>query len=492
VRPHIGRADGVAIIALAIMAAYFGLLSYAVGNWSYDSWMVIVLVPILVGVGSAIIIAINRRDEHPMAALMISAMVLKLGASFIRYYVAFALYDSADANRYDLAGARIADEFHRGNLDIVDMVTIRLGTPSISDITGIIYSIMGPSRIGGFLVYSWIGFFGLLLFHRALRTGFPEADPRRYALLVFFLPSLLFWPSSIGKESVMMFSLGLASLGVARVLERERYGWIPLALGLGLSFIVRPHVCVVVLGSLAVAIAFRRTRGRAPVFGPAGRVVLVCILVAGMAFTLGRAVDRILPESATEGVDAVGELLERAEDGTDEAGSEIESLVPTSPIDYPYAAFSVLFRPTLLEASSLGNLIAALETTFLLVLCAMSLRRLRHLVTVMFSRPYVLFCVIYTGVFTLAWSSFANLGALARQRVQMWPFFLVLLAIPVTLPTRRDRRAAKLAALDDAVYRPVPVGRRPEALVPAGSATSDVPATTGMPAMPRVSTPRPW
>ena len=59
----------------------------------------------------------------------------------------------------------------------------------------------------------------------------------------------------------------------------------------------------------------------------------------------------------------------------------------------------------------------------------------------MFRRPYVLMCVVYTGIFTFAWSSFANLGALSRQRVQVWPFVLLLLAVPAVL-VRPGRGAA--------------------------------------------------
>ncbi len=87
---------------------------------------------------------------------------------------------------------------------------------------------------------------------------------------------------------------------------------------------------------------------------------------------------------------------------------------------------SVLFRPTILEADSAGNVVAAVETTLVLALCVVSWKRLRNLPTMAFRRPYVLFCLVYTGIFAFAWSSFSNLGALARQRVQVWPFVLVL------------------------------------------------------------------
>ena len=154
---------------------------------------------------------------------------MKLAASFVRYFVAFSLYGSGDASAYDSAGTEIAESFHRGELSLTDLLALRQGTRFIDDLTGLIYALTGPSRLGGFLVYSFIGFWGLFLFHRAARIGLPEGSQRRYALLVFFLPSLVFWPSSIGKEAVMMLSLGICAYGAARILERQGWGWICLA-----------------------------------------------------------------------------------------------------------------------------------------------------------------------------------------------------------------------------------------------------------------------
>ena len=69
----------------------------------------------------------------------------------------------------------------------------------------------------------------------------------------------------------------------------------------------------------------------------------------------------------------------------------------------------------------------------------MSWKRLRNVPAIAFRRPYVLFCIVYTGIFAFAWSSFANLGALARQRVQVWPFVLLLLAAAARCSRRVGR-----------------------------------------------------
>ena len=195
---------------------------------------------------------------------------------------------------------------------------------------------------------------------------------------------------------------------------------------------VRPHVAVVALAALVIAVMFRRHPGRTPVFGPVGRVITVALLVAALAFVLGRAVDRLLPfQSDTTGVDAIGEVLDRAETGTEDGGSLIDRPSPNNPLEYPSAVFSVLFRPTLLEADSAGDIVAAMETTLILAFFVIGWKRVRAAFRAAFSQPYILFCIVYTAIFTFAWSAFANLGALARQRVQVWPFVLILIAVPV-------------------------------------------------------------
>jgi hypothetical protein len=45
-------------------------------------------------------------------------------------------------------------------------------------------------------------------------------------------------------------------------------------------------------------------------------------------------------------------------------------------------------------------------------------------------QPYVAFALMYTGIFVVAFSGFANFGLLARERVQMFPLALVALAVP--------------------------------------------------------------
>lgn len=451
IRPD--RATVAAAVGLVAVGGYLALLAYAMGRWPYDQWMLLILVPLLLAIGALIIWRVTRHDEVALTRLIIAALVTKMVASYVRYVVIFEVYRSGDAYRYDSAGAEIANAFHRGELPISQLIPSETSTPFLEQVTGLFYTFMGPTRLGGFVLFSWIAFWGLFLFYRAALIGLPEMNVRRYALLVFFLPSLLFWPSSLGKESLILFGLGLSAYGSARILERRAWGWLPAALGLGLTYMIRPHVAAVVLASFSLAFLMRRRGKRPPVFGPVARLVVVGALVVATSVVLGQAVDRFLPQQSVEtsttvaqqgspvpGEPGIGDLFDRAASGTDEGGSSIDGVLPTSPLDYPYAAFTVLFRPTLAEVTSPTALFAALETTALVVLFILSWRRLKNIPALAIRRPYLLMSIAYVGVFTFAWSSFANLGALARQRVQMLPFLLLLLAVPLVIDERNKRR----------------------------------------------------
>ena len=111
-------------------------------------------------------------------------------------------------------------------------------------------------------------------------TALPDADHRRYALLIFLWPTMLFWPSSIGKDCWMVFTLGIGALGAARVLMRRPGGYTLLVVGTLLGSLVRPHVALLELVAFGLAFLIgrqpdRRRRGHAEL-GRKGRGSRLC------------------------------------------------------------------------------------------------------------------------------------------------------------------------------------------------------------------------
>lgn len=450
----VGGRSALVPVVLVTIAAYITGVMWAMEHSYYNVWGGLLVAPLLVAISAPLITRAAAREQDPrLARLIIFALVLKLAASMARYHVAFDVYDGvADAGVYHIWGEMIAVELKQFHFAI-DLGKQFVGTGFTRLLTGIVYVFIGPTRIGGFLVFSWFGFWGLYLFYRAFAIALPEGDSYRYAKLVLLLPSLLFWPSGIGKEAWMTLTLGVAAYGAARVYVRRRGGYPLLALGLGGTAISRPHITLILIASVVLAYVLRPRPDNAtvltPVYKAAGLVamaVLLFLVVAQAERFLG--VDSFNQESVGQAIEGTSEL-------TNEGGSTFQAKGVHSPLDMPMALMTVLFRPFPMEAHNPQALGAALEGTFLLLLICKAWRRFATLPRLLRRRPYIVFALTYLLLFVFAFSNFNNFGILTRQRVQVFPFMLVLLALP--LPEKL--RTADIARSYPPRRELVPLGR---------------------------------
>lgn len=266
---------------------YLVALAVAMSTLSFDVWGGLVVAPVLTVVTVPVLQRIARADPDPaIGRLLLAALAVKLAGTLLRYAVTFEVYSSgADAVGYHGAGVRLAAAFWRGSFaETAEAELPELtGTPFVRLVTTVIYVVIGPTQLGGFMVFSWLSFWGMLWFYRAAVVAFPGADHRRYAVLLFFLPAMVYWPSSIGKEAWMLFTMGLASYGVALVLRHEPLGYTAATLGLLGTAMVRPHVTALIFLSLFVAYLLRRRSWRDSALGPVGKAVGVprCWRAAG-------------------------------------------------------------------------------------------------------------------------------------------------------------------------------------------------------------------
>jgi hypothetical protein len=337
----------------------------------------------------------------------------------------------ADASLYDEEGRKLARDFWSGDFSPGFGADGRLTSIEFMEVlTGIVYFVIGPSKLGGFLVYSWLGFWGLFLFYRAYTIAVPQGRSLGYGRLLFFLPSLLFWPSSIGKEAWMMFALGIAALGGAHILSGKVTRGVPwVALGLWLAAFARPHVAGLMAVGMAGGYLFRRPREELGQLAPVIKGIGV-VIVGIVALVAVVKADEFLQDQGIDTAGGVTSTLYQVSAQTGRGGSSYVPSILESPARAPIAVATVLFRPFVFEAHNAASMFAALENTFLL---ALALARFRWALAALRSirrQPYVAFAILYSGLFVLAFSSFANFGLLARERVQLFPLYLVLLTIP--------------------------------------------------------------
>ena len=288
-------------------------------------------------------------------------------------------------------------------------------------------------------------------------------DPRPYRLLLFLFPTNWFWPSSIGKDALMMAALGLACLGVAHLLAGNVRGLAPFAIGAWAAAVIRPHLTLILAVAFGLAMVVRlvqrRTMHDAREVGMMKRlgglaVVVLCVMLVLPSVESKLKLQSISPDAA-EG--ARSEINRR----TSQGGTEYDGYDASTPQGFVLGALTVLFRPLPTDARDVPTLLAAMEMCVLLYVIWRHRQRLVRNLMASFRVPYLAFCVGFVICFCYAFSAIYNLGIISRQRAQVLPILLVLVAAAVPdrgaalsggrtvrarEPSRRDRRRDPLSS----------------------------------------------
>jgi hypothetical protein len=362
-------------------------------------------------------------DAAWLTKWVILGFVAKIIGSYARHYMVY-FYGSGDSLAYYTAGTDLAMKWRSGTVPPLSG-SGSLGTQVVEAFTGGLFAIFTPDLLGGFVMFSMLSFLGQLGFYAAFRRWAQPHQLKPYALLVLFFPTYAFWPSSIGKDALVILCLGSAAYFISRLLESFELRWIlPLALALTGLGLIRIHVAALVALALVGALLVSKLRigsgfvakGRKflTFFGAAAAVVLAVTLIPDIVgLELGDLED--LTPFTTE-------ITRRtSEDGTVAAGNPVRAIA-----DVPAAIALVLFRPFIFEASELQHYLAAAETTLILLLFVWKLPTMIRNWREWRKNAYLVFCTLYTLAFAVAFSVVRNLGIIARQRGQVLAFFLAV------------------------------------------------------------------
>lgn len=413
---------GVLIGAAVALAFHLAILTD-----SYNLWGAFLVIPAVLLLNLALIYSVVPRAKQPrLSRLLELALAVRMAGALARYAVAYVFYDGqADAERYNLYAAHQYTLWRDGA--IVWDVAGKQGTQWMEVITTAVYTVIGPSPLAGFLIFASFSFWGSYLIYRAFVIAVPQGHHRRFALLVFFLPSLTFWASSIGKEACLMLFVGVTAYGAARFFTSRSWGMALVALGAASTALIRPHLAVLIVAALVVAQLLRPARTQA-----GGRVMKVAA-----ALTLGAGAWVLTTQSANFlGIDdlsfqAVADSVVDAGESASAGGSAFTPTPLSSPFGVPMAFVTMLFRPFVFETRNPAMLVQGLEALLVLLLFIRTRPRIRPLLHLLRTNPFVLFCGVYVINFTIAFAGFGNFGILARQRVLMLPFLLVFLSLPI-------------------------------------------------------------
>jgi len=444
----------VAVLLGFLSLVYLVGLAVALVSFDYNVWGGMIVATILAIFSWTLIIRFTRFDTDPtIRRFLLAAVTVKQIGTLVRYWVVVEV-TGGDALAYHKAGVAIAPFIRAqdfGAPEFAQWVPEIRGTTVIRIIAGIVYNLFGTSRLGGFMVFSFLAFWGMYLMYRAFQMAVPEGRHRRYALLLFLSPTFLFWPSSLGKDAWMVFTIGIVVYGAVRVTLLAPGGYVLVGIGLAGSAIVRVHITVILLAAVVLAgLAGRNRRHEAGRFrGVVRGTVTIVFMAIAITFTVSRAqafFDEIADGSA---IGVLDETVRRSSTG----GSEFTPARVTSPTGFPVAVMTVLYRPFPNEANSFAARLTSLEGVMLMVLTLGSGRRLLRLPKHIRASPLVGLATIYSGLFIIAFSTLGNFGILARQRSQLYPVIFILLALPKVQKklSRRDAAAEAERRSDEAL-----------------------------------------
>ena len=301
--------------------------------------------------------------------MLIAGACLRIVGVVARHAMIFDLYGGgSDAVGYFNAGRVIANHLRALDFTIIGSEQWgerQWGTQAVRYASGLVIAFVGPSVRGAFLVFSLAAFVGLACMVIAFGRVNRSSSMRRCALLLFFWPTLWFWPSSIGKEAVLLLAIGLVTLGY--VGRAERIHWVPMISGLVLALAIRPHVAGVLVVSTCVAEWAARgwTPRRAAQSVLASALAVWLLVVAFGLLGLASADSDVLEEF----------VLDTAQQ-TNQGGSAFERSGSFATA-VPMAFVNILGRPFVTEAHTPMALVSSLEMVAFWVIVIGNRRQLR-------------------------------------------------------------------------------------------------------------------
>lgn len=423
------RATGVALgwVCGLSAAVAFGVLGL---TGREDSTLGVLFVPVLLGVAWMVI---ARFVSGPLGATLGSLVFAGFGVRLLASVP--RLIGGADSPVYQREGIRIAESLRGLQFDVATGRSVP-GTGAVRYFSGVVNVFTGSTYIATFLIFASLAYVGQVIFLLGVRRALNERQFKIVVVTIVFSPTLAFWPSSIGKESVVLLGIGVAVFGASRLYERQLNGLAPVLLGFFAVGMVRPHVAMVLLAGLLIGLFAKRahTRGRLVTHS-----LLLLVGVVASMWLAGASADLFGLESL-DGFTDLSAALDFAQERTSQDQARFVAARVASPLDYPWALLTVLFRPFPWEAPNALAMVSALEGALLALLVVRAVPGFISHGRQLVQRAQLLFAVAFTSVFIFLFSAIGNFGILSRQRAQVIPFVLLIVAFGLGAPRLPIRR----------------------------------------------------
>ena len=295
----------------------------------------------------------------------------------------------------------------------VDYGEFRPGTMAVRVMSQYLKDLLGLSFLGVSFVFNIGGALGLMAFDSALRevTSSASLVVRQRAGWLPFLPSLSFWSSAIGKDSLAFLAVGLTVWAAFSLGSRL----VPLVVSVFVLLVLRPHIAAILVTCVAVGFLLQ------PGLNVIVRMALGVLALASASIVVPYAMGNLGLEDPMD-TEEIAEYIEKRQtyNITGGAGVDISEMSP------PVQLFTYLFRPLPFEARNVFSLAASFDNTVLLALfVGGALAAFRRRSSSYRGNLWFLLAYGLSSWMVLA-ATTSNLGIAMRQKWMFVPMLVVL------------------------------------------------------------------
>jgi hypothetical protein len=274
---------------------------------------------------------------------------------------------------------------------------------------------MGIPYWGGFLLYSSLGFLGILQWIRwakVVMKGLFINYKTNFLWFIFLLPNLHYWTASLGKEALLFW--GIASIFFA--FATRHFKSISFVLGSLLLVIIRPHVALMLFASIVLLLLFQKSyslKKRILLFSSASLLLLsltyMSLQIASIRYWNWQRIQHFNEYS----------ILSFKHSG---------SYVPMLGYTYFYKIFSFHFRPLFFDSHNTAMVFASMENLLMLIIFISALLVVIRFYAQLVFSSWMKLVFWFTFLTTVVYiERYANLGIFMRTKMMIQPFLLVAL-----------------------------------------------------------------
>jgi hypothetical protein len=291
--------------------------------------------------------------------------------------------------------------------------SIAVGTQFIIYLNYILIHIFELSILGCFVFFNLFGALGLLILDSALNKDIYIESPSfsRFIYFLPFLPSISFWSSAIGKDSLSFLSVCLFGWILLNLTKRKPF----LIVSILLMLVVRPHIALIMVVSL----------GLGYVLSNHVKLIEKLVLSTGMLASAWFLIPFTLNYTGLNDVNNLGSYVAERQSYNTQGGGGIDLTAMST----PEQIFAYLFRPLPFEANSAMSFVSSMENLLLLMFfCAcVYIKPKTYIKTQINKKALVIYSIISVVLLSM---TTANLGIAVRQKLMILPvIFLILMTL---------------------------------------------------------------